>query len=133
MDSPVALGTRAYDGQLEVVATHRRMRFLALEPCETRRNLREVLQPRRALLQVPHEPAHRRLLELRRPAVCLQKTALSGEGRADVHPPGIRVSSPGIGDYGDDVAATRAASSFLPSGQVDAQNSQDLRPIVSAI
>jgi hypothetical protein len=48
-------------------------------------------------------------------------------------PPGIRVSSPGIGDYGDDVAATRAALSFLPSGQVDAPKSQNLRPIVSAI
>jgi hypothetical protein len=61
------------------------------------------------------------------------ETALSGEGRADVHPPGIRVSSPGIGDYSDDVAATRAALSFLPSGQVDAPKSQNLRPIVSAI
>lgn len=29
---------------------------------------------------------------------------------------------------GDDVAAIRAALSFLPSGQVDAPESQDLRP-----
>jgi hypothetical protein len=39
----------------------------------------------------------------------------------------------GIGDYSDDVAATRAALSFLPSRQVDAPKSQNLRPIVSAI
>jgi hypothetical protein len=37
-------------------------------------------------------------------------------------------SSPVIGDYGDDVAATRAALSFLPSKQVDAPKSQNLRP-----
>jgi hypothetical protein len=54
------------------------------------------------------------------------ETALSKEGRAMSVPLGL-CSSPVIGDYGDDVAATRAALSFLPSKQVDAPKSQNLR------
>jgi hypothetical protein len=38
------------------------------------------------------------------------------------------VSSPGIGDAGDDVAANTRRLVVLPSGHVDAPKSQNLRP-----
>jgi hypothetical protein len=45
-------------------------------------------------------------------------------------PRGICVFPPQASATGDDVAATRAALSFLPSGRVDAPKSQNLRPDV---
>jgi hypothetical protein len=48
------------------------------ELCEVREELREVLESRRALAEVALEPAQRRLLVLRRPAISVELHELEG-------------------------------------------------------